>query len=400
MTAEIVKAPKVEGYPKVRAFLDSKARNSKKTAESYEDGLQRLADFLLEVHPHYDIQTILTAKLDAYRLIDEFISYMTNQGLGIATIQLAVAAVRSYMQMYDIDIIPSKFKHKVTMPKERKEDEYALDVNEIRTILTAINNRRLKAFCMMLASGGMRPVEALAIQFKDLDLKAKPTKIYMKAEYSKNKLPREVYITAEATTFLNQWLAHKYRKRKPDPNELVFGVMGDATPEGLYPSISNEFRRVLKAVHFDERKKGLARRGKITLYSFRRYVKTVTEDHAGHSMSEYLLGHKKSPYYTKKEPERRAIYAKSCERRLTYLDYTTIDKELEAEKDTINKLEARLTSMEVKYLEAKKESALLIDNNIRDLLDGNLTTETKTRIEVMFEGMIKKIMEGKHLSNS
>lgn len=93
------------------------------------------------------------------------------------------------------------------------------------------------------------------------------------------------------------------------PDDLVFEVIGGSSPEGIYPSISNDVCAVLKAVNFDERKQGLARRGKITLYSFRRYVNTVTEDFAGHSMSKYLLGHKKSRDYTKKELERREIYA-------------------------------------------------------------------------------------------
>lgn len=397
MTAQLVKLPEVTAFPKVRAFLDSKARNSAKTGHSYREGLQRMAAFISEAYPERNIETIISEKVDVYRLLDGFISYMTKQGLGVSTIKLAIAAARSYLQMYDIEITPGKFKHKVTMPKERKEDEYALDIKEIRTILTAINNRRLKAFCMVLASGGMRPVEALAIQVKNIDFKAKPTKIYMKAEYSKNKLPREIYITSEATRFLNQWLAHKYRNKKPDPEELVFSVMGKATPEGLYPSISNEFRAVLKAVNFDERKKGLAHRGKITLYSFRRYVKTTIEDHTGHSMSEYILGHKKSPYYTKKEHERRTIYAKSCERYLTFLDYTEIDQQLENEKETISQLESRLTSMEVKYLEEKKKNALQVDDIIRHLTDDTLPTETRTRIEAMFEGIIKKVVEGKHL---
>jgi hypothetical protein len=59
-------------------------------------------------------------------------------------------------------------------------------------------------------------------------------------------------------------------------------------------------------------------------------------------MSEYLLGHKKSPYYTKKEPERREIYAKSCERHLTYLDYSVIDKKLEEEKGEIQAMKAQM----------------------------------------------------------
>jgi integrase len=147
---------------------------------------------------------------------------MTKQELGVSTIRLAVAASRSYFQKYDIDIISGKFKHKVTMPIDRKEDEYALGIEEIRRIITSINNRRLKAFRLILASAGMRPVEGLAIRYKDIDFSIEPTKLYMQAKYSKNKLPREIYITAEGTQFLNQWLAHKYRDKKPVPDDLVF----------------------------------------------------------------------------------------------------------------------------------------------------------------------------------
>jgi integrase len=397
-----VKLPEVTHFPLVKEFLESKARNSRDTADAYRHGLQRLASFLAEEYPAYDIQTILKAKkLDIYKLIDRFISHMTNKGLGVSTVKLAVAAARAYLQRNDIDILPAKFRNKVTMPKERKEDEYPIDIKEIRQILTAINNRRLKALCVILASGGMRPLEALAIQYKNLDLSTKPTKIYMKAEYSKNKLPREIYITEEATTFLNQWLAHKYRKRKPDPDEFIFAVMKNATPYGLYPSISHEFRRVLKAVHFDERKPGLARRGKITLYSFRRHVKTVTEDFAGHSMSEYLLGHKKSPYYTKREPERRAIYAKSCERHLTYLDYTIIDKQLESEQDTIKALEERLRNVEIQAIGARRNDYLQFIDFLKQLAEDDSvdekSSEIKASIQSMFEEAMKRVQKGEHL---
>jgi hypothetical protein len=37
------------------------------------------------------------------------------------------------------------------------------------------------------------------------------------------------------------------------------------------------------------------------------------------------LGHNKSPYYTRKEPERREIYASKCMKYLTFLDYSTLE---------------------------------------------------------------------------
>jgi len=43
--------------------------------------------------------------------------------------------MRSYLAYYDIDIIPSKFKRIVKVPKIGKEDEESIDVEDVRKIL-------------------------------------------------------------------------------------------------------------------------------------------------------------------------------------------------------------------------------------------------------------------------
>ena len=100
----------------------------------------------------------------------------------------------------------------------------------------------------------------------------------------------------------------------------------------------------------DRRKEeGVYKRRKITLHSFRRFVKTVVSDQTNQDYSEWFLGHSKSPYYTKKEPERREIYATKCMKYLTFLDYTTLEargKSIEVnlqEKDkVIKEMEAQI----------------------------------------------------------
>jgi integrase len=54
------------------------------------------------------------------------------------------------------------------MPKLSREDEESLDASDIRKILLSCNNRRLKTYLLVLASGGMRAVEGLAIRLKDI----------------------------------------------------------------------------------------------------------------------------------------------------------------------------------------------------------------------------------------
>jgi integrase len=75
-------------------------------------------------------------------------------------------------------LIPSKFRRKVKIPKMYREDE-PLDVSDIRKILLSCNNRRLKIYLLVLASGCMRTAEALAIRLKDIDFIVSPTKVHI-----------------------------------------------------------------------------------------------------------------------------------------------------------------------------------------------------------------------------
>jgi len=126
-------------FPKVRTFLESVARGSKSSKNSYEIGLKHLQCFLNtttsnssstnsddnnnssnDYHHHYNIETILLAlqsnKLNVYELLDSFVSYLVNilhqHPIAPTTIALYVYAVRSYLQYHDIDINPSKFRRR------------------------------------------------------------------------------------------------------------------------------------------------------------------------------------------------------------------------------------------------------------------------------------------------
>ena len=68
----------------------------------------------------------------------------------------------------------------------------------------------LKAYLLTLASGGMRTVEALAIRLKDIEF-GSPTKIRIRKEYAKTRVSRDIYISDEATQYLEQWLDWKYK---------------------------------------------------------------------------------------------------------------------------------------------------------------------------------------------
>jgi integrase len=322
-------------YPKAIQFLRSKARKSKGTAKTYGTVLTRFQRFLEHNYPSYTVDSIIgpltskkaAKKIDVYYLLDSLISFYDGK---IKSLDLTVNGVKSYLQYWDVEIIPAKFKNKVTLPEVRKEDERPLDKSEVRMILLNADNVRLRAYLFILASGGMRAVECLMIRFRDVDSTATPVKIYLRAEFSKNKLPREVYITKEASEYYQKWLAEwpKIHGRQPELDDLVFAIE-TTVPENMYAWANDKFNQLLTRIGLDQVKTdGVAenyKRHEITIHSLRRFVETTIEDNTSLSYADYILGHKKSVYYTKKEPDRRQLYKEKCMKVLTFLDYDAID---------------------------------------------------------------------------
>jgi integrase len=283
-----------------------------------------------------------------------------------------LTGLKSYFGYHNIDVIPAKFRRRVKMPKLLREDEEPIDATDIRKILLACNNRRLRSYLLVLASGGMRATEALAIRLKDIDFSLSPTKIHIRSEYAKTRVSRDIYISDEATKYLEQWIDWKYRDKSNEgnglgrsktkhPDDLVFSVYSTENkpnPSVLYVKILGEFEKLLSIAGMDERKEGMRRR-LYTMHSMRRHAKTVISNQANTDFSEYFLGHSKSPYYTLKEPERREIYATKVMRYLTFLDYNALES---GQKSIEEKLAAR--EQEIYLL---KQRDILTTTNISQL---------------------------------
>ena len=99
-----------------------------------------------------------------------------------------------------------------------------------------------------------------------------PTKIHIRKEYAKTRVSRDIYISDEATSYLNQWIEWKYRDKSDeplaitkteDPNDIVFSVYSTENtpnPSHIYIKILAEFEKLLTIAKMDERKEGMLRR--------------------------------------------------------------------------------------------------------------------------------------------
>ena len=301
----------------------------------------------------YILDLILHDQINVYELLDAFVSFESinknQERNNPQNIKTYLIGIKWYFAYYDIDIIPSKFKRKVKVPKTLKEKEEPIDAADIRKILLSCNNRRLKTYLLVLASGGLRAVEGCAIRIKDINFKVSPTMIHIRAEFVKTRVGRDIYVSDEASMYLKQWLDWKYRKRSLTPDDLVFNTFSvKSKPEVLYVKIGSEFTKVLKVAGLDDRKEGMRRR-KITLHSLRRFVKTMLSDEVGGDYSEWFLGHNGSVYYTKKESERREIYLTKCMKYLTFLDYTALEARGKSIEARLSEKDREMQAIKEKY---------------------------------------------------
>jgi hypothetical protein len=193
--------------------------------------------------------------------------------------------------------------------------------------------------------------------------------VYMQAKYSKNKLPRTIYWSTEVKEQAWRLKLDKYGYNKPDPEDLVFGIAKGADPQGVYERLAENFRDHLDRIGFEKRLPGLGRRHEVTLYSFRRYVETTVEDNTSANYADYILGHKKSPYYNHGEPERRKIYLEKCAVHLVYFNYKELEQELANKENQIlhfqdvtskevQNMMRRMAATEKELADLKKERSL------------------------------------------
>jgi hypothetical protein len=127
----------------------------------------------------------------------------------------------------------------------------------------------------------------------------------------------------------------------PDPYALVFAVrqdIADPDPRNLYTNLRIDFAKTLDRIGKGSREDNKRRR-KITLHSFRRFVKSTISDLGFGDYSEDFIGHDGSTYYRKTVREKAEIFTK-IEPYLTFLDFATLERKGADTNTRIEELES------------------------------------------------------------
>lgn len=349
-------------------FIQNVSLTNQKTSSDYRKRLESFRMFVLKKHNMSLDELILTLttesrgpKIDVYRLLNDYVKYIQEEkNVSPLTQKLLLSTTRFFLETFDVEISPRKYKLKVRTPKVVKQEKEALSRQDVQTILNACHTIRLKTYVLFLASTGCRAVEALSIRLCDINWKNDPVTVFIRGEFTKTKKDHIVMLTSEMAQQLQAWIEYKHRNRsinyydqinkksnyvkvEPKINDevLIFSHSYDTvyTPDGLYTNLLQHFEEVLDRLDdkFAQYENSTKRRRKITFHSFRRYVRSTVSNLGFSDFAEkYMLDHSTtSTYYRVPSKERIDIF-KKIEPSLTYLDQSSIEKK---GADTVSRLE-------------------------------------------------------------
>jgi integrase len=335
-------------------YIKSVGAMNRRTAYEYYTRLTCFQDFLINNY-NATLDDIITkinqGSEDPYDILSGYVTYLqTNYNISTLTIKTRIITAKNFLEYYDVDISPRKFKLKVKIPKVVSQSKEALSKEDVADILNACSDIKLKTYVMFLAATGMRATEALSIRIKDLDLKSSPAKLFVIGEYTKTKTGRIVFLTKEITQQLVSWLNYKYRTRRvchndkqtgktiteirtpeKEDTDLIFALYQSReapNPKNLYSEFAKSFAKTLDSMGKGDREDGGGsyRRREITLHSFRRFVKTTISDLGYSDFSEWFIGHSGSTYWRKKESEKAELFRK-IEPYLTFLNIHQLERQ-------------------------------------------------------------------------
>ena len=359
----------VEKHSELNAFLDSVfiMSNSNSTRAAYRLAVNKFQKFLQERYQFDEIELVHKVKkddFDVYKILGEFVVYLTQFGYKPKSLRVWLPAVNGYLRHLGIKIYREEFNSRVRMPKVFLTREEGLSKE---TILRVLHNSppKLQTAILVAVATGMRLGEIVQIKISDVDFETTPTRIKIRAEISKGKQAREVFLTLEATKALKDYLGRFFGWKEGQSNvnlrnTIIFGrtslVKTVRKEEGQLrgPSMEIAANVLQKMLEHTLEKipelniKGENDRKVIHFHAFRKYFRTVVGNEVNRDFAEALMGHRfyLDTYYALTDEKRQEMYLKA-EPYLTISDFTKIEKTLKGVSEKQKEIEERLAKVEM-----------------------------------------------------
>jgi len=366
----------------VQNFLDSVyvRSHSDETVKTYGHCIKKFKQFLTskyEIDLNQLVSKIKEEKLDVYKIFSEFVVFQDKSGLMPRSIHLSLNAAKSFLRHCGIKIYSEDFKHSVRMPKKYNVQETPITKEVIVRLLRNVSPK-LQAVILVAVSTGMRVGELVQFRISDIDFESMPVKIRLRAEITKTRTAREVFLTHECVIALKDYLKRYHRwdeKSSMKPKRPVFGrtsmsknpVKNDsslklapcfATKSLLQKSLESSIKKIPE---FDARMENGKR--VIHFHAFRKFFRTTVGNASGRDFAEALIGHQfyMNTYYQLNDEKKREMYLE-VEPYLTISDTKSIENNFKSLSTKHNALEAKVDDL-LQYL--RKNSIEIPENLIQ-----------------------------------
>ena len=148
--------------------------------------------------------------------IEAFIEHEQDRGLVLSTVRTKLHCVNAFLgYAMDAGVISTDVLARRIRLRKPETLPRAMDPDDVKCLLSVIDNTRDKAMIMILLRTGMRIGELLNTKMPDIHLKDRRIDIY---EGEKNRLGRVVYLSDDAMSALKAWL----KIREPHKEALFY----------------------------------------------------------------------------------------------------------------------------------------------------------------------------------
>lgn len=292
-----------------QSFLDRVYRKSKSdnSRESASTALTHFEKYCVKQLAKPELESIILMrerKLDVYRVLDNFITYLQSENIGANSIGTYMIWVRSYLVYVDIEISEYKFKQKVNLPKVLERKEEAINMQKVSRILQVLP-LELRMLCMVIMTSLRRPNEILQFRVRDFNFDSRPTMIRVPAKIAKNRVDGITFTTNECTELI---LDH-IRKHCLTQDGYLFPNI--AENKHRVRQIDWNFRYHMKKYpDLNIKIEGTNKQNRYHIhpYTFKDVGYTIIDKKLGHNFANGMKGDKNSEYHNLTLEEKQIMY--------------------------------------------------------------------------------------------
>jgi integrase/recombinase XerD len=176
--------------------------------------------------------------------LEAFIEHVQDRGLRISTVRTRLACIIAFLHfLMEQDLIPLsllKRRIKLKLPDVLPR---AMNPEDVKKLLSGIDDIRDRALILLLLRTGMRIGEALGLRLNDLDIQDRKVHLF---EGEKNSMGRVVYLSDDVLLALKLWL------RRRDQNK-AFVFYGQGNKPLCYSAGRSRFVKYIQKAGLEEK---------------------------------------------------------------------------------------------------------------------------------------------------